>query len=441
MVWQGQPNDLICLAHEVAHAVQINLSNHAFMPPMAREVCAFLGELAVIEHAYDLSPDLFGALRDVWHKENEAYLGCDLEALSTALANPSAPYDYRQNYPAARLAAVELFRRGPGTGAYDLFSAGPKAMRHLPVEAMADRAADITNLLSPLPDSDAESPATDAYRSLGAVVVLDLAEAGPSAQMPMGAYYNAMLERMKARQVFVALDEARRPAGYATWPEAAESTDDIQFDRLVAPYGDSESLRESAAQYTGSAAEPANRAPCTAKDGEREIDQYAAIGYALELLARSQYHRQPELGRYFNIEIFPALRQQQVRFYLTPEGIPTAMITWAWLDEDVEREVQDTGRALRADEWKSGERLFLNDWVTPFGNTREVAKDVMNNVFPDARVATSLRRNPDGTVRRIKRWRRAQRTTTQGGSRMMRSRESNEEIGAHARPYKFRVGH
>lgn len=133
------------------------------------------------------------------------------------------------------------------------------------------------------------------------------------------------------------------------------------------------------------------------------IDYYASVGYALELLAQSEYHRQFQLGDYFRVEILPALWCGQARFYLTPEGSPTAMVTWAWLSEDVERDVHATGRALREFEWTSGDRHFFNDWITPYGNIREVMHDISHNVFPDT-VASSLRRNPDGTVRRINRW-------------------------------------
>jgi hypothetical protein len=50
MDWRGTAADLICLAHEVAHALQIQMSDHETMPPVAREVCAFLGEIALIEY-------------------------------------------------------------------------------------------------------------------------------------------------------------------------------------------------------------------------------------------------------------------------------------------------------------------------------------------------------------------------------------------------------
>jgi len=133
------------------------------------------------------------------------------------------------------------------------------------------------------------------------------------------------------------------------------------------------------------------------------IDYYASVGYALELLAQSEYHKQFEVGDYFRVEILPALWCGQARFYVTNEGIPTAMVTWAWLSPEVERDVLQTGRALANEEWNCGDRLFFNDWITPFDNIREVLHDMTHNIFPDE-VATSLRRNPDGTVRRINRW-------------------------------------
>ena len=133
------------------------------------------------------------------------------------------------------------------------------------------------------------------------------------------------------------------------------------------------------------------------------LDYYASTGFALELLAQSPYHKQHKVGDYFRTEILPALWANQARFYLTEEGIPTAMVTWAWLNEDVQKEVHETGRALAHDEWKCGDRLFFNDWITPYNNIREVLHDMTHNVFPD-QVATSLRRNPNGSVRRINRW-------------------------------------
>ncbi|WP_395173504.1 toxin-activating lysine-acyltransferase [Roseibium alexandrii] len=118
---------------------------------------------------------------------------------------------------------------------------------------------------------------------------------------------------------------------------------------------------------------------------------------------KSDYHRGFKLGDYFRAEILPALSCGQLRFYLTEDGIPTAMVTWAWLSKEVEREVHLTGRALTQHEWKCGNRLFCNDWITPYDNIRDIVHDMTHTMFPN-HSATSLRRHPDGSVRKINRW-------------------------------------
>lgn len=133
------------------------------------------------------------------------------------------------------------------------------------------------------------------------------------------------------------------------------------------------------------------------------LDYYASMGFALELLAQSPYHKKHEVGNYFHSEILPALRMNQVRFYMTEEGIPTAMVIWAWLNESVQQQVHTTGRVLKYEEWNCGDRLFFNDFVAPYENCKAVINDLKTNIFPD-HIATSLRRNPDGSIRRINRW-------------------------------------
>ncbi|MFC5586090.1 toxin-activating lysine-acyltransferase [Nitratireductor kimnyeongensis] len=133
------------------------------------------------------------------------------------------------------------------------------------------------------------------------------------------------------------------------------------------------------------------------------IDLYSGVGYALELLARSENHRNFSLKRYLEVEILPPLRLGQARFYLTPDGIPTGFASWAFLDEDTERTVLETGRALGVHEWRCGDRLFFNDFLAPYGTAREIIFDLRKNIFPGRR-ATSVRRHASGALRSVKHW-------------------------------------
>jgi cytolysin-activating lysine-acyltransferase len=134
-----------------------------------------------------------------------------------------------------------------------------------------------------------------------------------------------------------------------------------------------------------------------------DLDKYTQTGFALALLAQSDYHRQHPLGDYFYTKGLPPLWANQVRFYLTEAGVPTAMGTWAWLSKAVEQDMHQTGRALTEDEWRSGDRLFFNDWIASYGNIRAAMRDVATHIFADKTTA-SIRRNKDGSIRKINRW-------------------------------------
>jgi hypothetical protein len=240
MSWCEQAQDLVCLAHETAHALQIILSEHAPMPPVARETCAFLGELLLVDHARRHAPGLAQALQDVWNAQNEGYLGGDLDTLSDALQDPQTPYHYRVNYPLARLAAVEMFGQGDGPWLHDLFSSGRDGMRHLPIEAMANRADDIVTDLPPVPCGDAARPALDAYRSLGAMALLDIEDHSAESRKRIADYYAGVAGHLRDGTAFVALNEDRRPFGYASWEGSA---DGARREHRVAPFGDHRRLQ------------------------------------------------------------------------------------------------------------------------------------------------------------------------------------------------------
>jgi hypothetical protein len=128
LVWAGSADDLICLAHEISHATQMILSKHVFMVPVAREVCAFLGELALIKFAVERGDDLHQQLCKIWRHENRRYLGSDVARLSKDLQVISSPYIYRHNYPLARIAAMSLFDRRDCYNLLDFFASGSTAM-------------------------------------------------------------------------------------------------------------------------------------------------------------------------------------------------------------------------------------------------------------------------------------------------------------------------
>ena len=240
MNWQGRPADLLCLAHETGHALQSLLSDHGPMPPTARETCAFLAELMVLDHVRIIDPTLFANLHDVWVEENLIYLGSDLDSLSAALQNQTTPSQYRHNYPLARLAAVAMFLNAEATA---IFTSGFVGLGHLPLYALADKAGKIDNTLPAMPTSLGGQSVHDAYRVLGATVLLDVQAWSGTAAQPIDQYYADMLAHTRDRTASLSIGPDRKPIGYTAWDRSGQLT------RLVAPFGNHARIAASAKRH------------------------------------------------------------------------------------------------------------------------------------------------------------------------------------------------
>ncbi len=131
-------------------------------------------------------------------------------------------------------------------------------------------------------------------------------------------------------------------------------------------------------------------------------DCFSSAGFAVELLAHSEYHQKFEMVTFLDIDVLAPRWCAQAHFYLSNDGVPTAKTTWTYLSEDAQTDIQTKGRALAESEWTCGSRLFLNDWIVPYGYTRDFLEGTMHNVF-QIEFSTSVRRNPGTTVWRINR--------------------------------------
>lgn len=213
--YRGRPVDMLDVAHELAHVTQIAASRGAPMPPVQREVCAFLGEAALIRWAGMHRPTLVRALKSAWHASDTLYLIRDADLLSRALHAESPSYDYRWNYPVARLMASAFLRDACQNDRTALFCAGPAApaiLARFPV-------LPFPAALPPLPAA-AGGPA-DAYRHAGAIALLDMQADQGEGGDSLGKRHADLLDCMKTRSVFIALNDDGEPAGYATWEPLA----------------------------------------------------------------------------------------------------------------------------------------------------------------------------------------------------------------------------
>jgi hypothetical protein len=106
--YYGQPPDSLIVAHEFGHAVQIRASRGKFVPPIMREVCAFLSEGALLAHALRRDETQYASLSQAWGADNYKYFGRQRDRLAADLLQPTTPYKYLWNYPIARYLAIRI---------------------------------------------------------------------------------------------------------------------------------------------------------------------------------------------------------------------------------------------------------------------------------------------------------------------------------------------
>lgn len=105
------------------------------------------------------------------------------------------------------------------------------------------------------------------------------------------------------------------------------------------------------------------------------------LGEIIWLMTRSANHR------YFFISdlewmVLQPVSLGQFRIF-HGEEFPVGVLFWAYVNGEVEDRLQQGITRLSPADWKSGNRLWLVDAITPFGNVQKMLEDLKQNVFPD----------------------------------------------------------
>jgi len=127
--------------------------------------------------------------------------------------------------------------------------------------------------------------------------------------------------------------------------------------------------------------------------------RYQLLGELVSLLMCSDLHRRyliNDIGAVF----LPPLHLNQFRIYKRGDR-PVAFLTWARLTEEVEKKYLAGTYNLRPEDWNAGDRGWIIDFVCPFGDMKEVFRDLRHNVFPNE-VGKSIRIDAQGKVRGIR---------------------------------------
>jgi cytolysin-activating lysine-acyltransferase len=85
---------------------------------------------------------------------------------------------------------------------------------------------------------------------------------------------------------------------------------------------------------------------------------------------------------YFMSRTVPFLHHRQFAVFIENDRV-IGYVSWAYLDEATEyKYIQNQGQPLALSEWKSGDRLWIIDWFTPFGHSKEIKDAVVQQLFP-----------------------------------------------------------
>ncbi len=150
---------------------------------------------------------------------------------------------------------------------------------------------------------------------------------------------------------------------------------------------------------------PANQPPVKSpeeiKKALREQELlHLNLGYIAGLFSNSKYHVKASIG-HFMASVVPALRYNQFKIFFSGFR-PVAYVSWALLSDEVQEKYKSGTHTLMMDEWKSGDSVWLAEFVVPYSqkDREAVIKNLKEKIFPD-KVINILTRNEDGSVQKI----------------------------------------
>jgi len=111
------------------------------------------------------------------------------------------------------------------------------------------------------------------------------------------------------------------------------------------------------------------------------FNEAEVLGSSIWLWMHSKSHRDAPLHM-LSALLLPAIKYRQ--FVLVSENTkPVFYMSWANLSLEAEqRYLYNPPQCMPEDDWTSGERIWVLDWVAPFGHTRAMKSLVARRLFP-----------------------------------------------------------
>ena len=134
--------------------------------------------------------------------------------------------------------------------------------------------------------------------------------------------------------------------------------------------------------------------PPQAGEGLGIATRVTAIGHAIWLMSRSPLHKHLMVT---DIEwlLMPPIMLNQFHMW-QDQGRPHGFASWAYFGEEQEERIANKGiRRLMPTDWKTGEALWLIDFVAPFGGQEKMVEELRLKILPGQRMKM-LQARPEG---------------------------------------------
>jgi cytolysin-activating lysine-acyltransferase len=131
-----------------------------------------------------------------------------------------------------------------------------------------------------------------------------------------------------------------------------------------------------------------------AAEGLGLANRVSAIGHAIWLMSRSPLHKHLMVT---DIEwlLMPPIMLNQFHMW-QDQGRPHGFASWAYFGEEQETRIANKGiRRLMPTDWKTGEALWLIDFVAPFGGQEKMVEELRLKILPGKRMKM-LQARPEG---------------------------------------------
>tara|TARA_R110002072_G_scaffold223318_1_gene380349 strand:+ start:401 stop:973 length:573 start_codon:yes stop_codon:yes gene_type:complete len=130
------------------------------------------------------------------------------------------------------------------------------------------------------------------------------------------------------------------------------------------------------------------------------------LGEAVWLLGRSNAHKHLFISE-LDWLLVPALQLRQFRIW-RHNAQPVGFASWAYLTQEAADRFVESAKAGRMgriapNEWKSGDQLWLIDFLAPFGGSEEMIKELREMIFKGQKIKT-LQPAPDGSGPAVMEW-------------------------------------